>query len=597
MASVARNTHPTGQPTHGLAWQTVGVPTPRPEPSLSTPCTEPIALRRRLTAVLVTATALVLATGPGAFAGSRRPAASAGATNPNLGPANPGTPVCTINNTNLDEVTGIVATAQGIYAVEGGDTFDPNSVQVWTINPTNCQATSRNYGFDPADPQDLALGADGALWVADIGDGVGDDNQRDWVTMERVDLSSSAQAVPHRTLFPDSGKINARAVLLQQDNAPIVIANGAGKAILYRPDGPLQAGASNGLPKLTQVGEFTPAKTETPNPLGTFGKALVTGAATSPDRTRVVIRTVSDAYEFKIGADGDVVKAITKGTPVITPLPNEENGQAISYSADGKTFLTLGSVEKPVLRSYTPFVPPAPTSNATVPAAEGSDGLSFSDITNIAAAAGFVGFLAVVAGVIGIYRARRQYRERGGWSEERGTSGTNTLAPARVADVVVAIGAAEIGPTGAARTVAAARCDPIAAARVSAIRTATTARSGCRGPGPDARRCGDPPTFRVTPAAARTAGTTSTSTGANGTAASPIPNRGPAADPSTGANTKPATRCRRRPRRFPARRLAGPPPRPRPSSGGQVYGRPRQEPDDGNDAPRRGGYGHDNIDH
>ena len=181
----------------------------------------------------------------------------------------------------------------------------------------------------------------------------------------------------------------------------------------------MQAGASSGLPTLTKVGEFTPTKTGTANPLGTFGNALVTGAASAPDGTRVVIRTISDAYEFTVGSDGDVVKAITEGTPVITPLPNEENGQAISYSADGKSFLTMGSVEKPVLRSYKPHVPPAPTSIAEAPAAaEGSAGLRFADITNIAAAVGVAGFLAVVAGVIGIYRARRQFRERGEWSED-----------------------------------------------------------------------------------------------------------------------------------------------------------------------------------
>jgi len=75
----------------------------------------------------------------------------------------------------------------------------------------------------------------------------------------------------------------------------------------------------------------------------------------------VVVRTASDAYEFAVGSDGDIVKAITQGTPVITPLPGEENGQAISYSADGTQFLTLSSVAKPVLRSYKPFVPPPPT--------------------------------------------------------------------------------------------------------------------------------------------------------------------------------------------------------------------------------------------
>ncbi len=544
-------------------------------------------------AVTVTAAALLLATGPGALAGPvPAPAASAsptaGATNPNLGPATPGTTVCTVNNTNVDEVTGLVATAQGIYAVEGGDTFDPNSVQIWTIDPTTCQATSDNYGFDPADPQDLALGTDGALWVADTGDGVGDDNERDWVTLERVDLSGNAQAVPHRTQFPDSGKINALGLLLQKDNTPIVIANGSGKAILYRPDAPLQPRASSGLPTLTKVGEFTPSKTGTANPLGTFGNALVTGAASAPDGTRVVIRTVSDAYEFKVGSDGDVVKAITEGTPVITPLPNEENGQAISYSADGKSFLTLGSVEKPVLRSYTPHVPPPPTSNAAAPAAaEGSAGLRFADITNIAAVVGFAGFLAVVAGVIGIYRARRQFRERGEWSEDeegddnahigrrhgrggpersgrgerggdgRGGDGRGGDGRGRPTQPDRR-GEGERRPYGDDEPQHAQRPRP-RPGRAEVWGPANAQRDsghGPHGPGPSYV---PPPVHPQAPPPSQPQ----------------LAPPGPPSGPATGRAT---------------------PPRPRPASGGQVYGRPRSDPDGDNDA-RRGGYGRDNIDH
>ncbi len=395
-----------------LAWHTVRVPNARPP---SAPRRATAGTTRRRVIAVVGAVVVALVSGAPASAGS----ASLATDIPNLGPANPGTAVCTVNNPNLDEVTGLVASSNDIYAVEGGDTFDPSSVQIWTINPTTCQASSRNYGFDPADPQDLALGTDGALWLADTGDGIGSDNQRVRVTMERVDPASSAPAVPYRAQYPDSGKINAQAVLLQKDNTPILIANASGKAILYRPSAALQANAENGLPKLTEAGEFTPAKTGTANPLGGIGNAIVTGAATSPDRTRVVIRTASDAYEFKVGSDGDLVKAITTVTPVITPLPDEENGQAITYSADGKLFLTLSSAKNPVLRSYQPYVPPAPTGDAGTAAGNASSSkLSFSDITNIAAVVGFLGFVAVVAGIIGIYRARKRYRERGEWSDE-----------------------------------------------------------------------------------------------------------------------------------------------------------------------------------
>jgi hypothetical protein len=542
-------------------------------------------------AVVVTAAALVLLTGPGAFA-DPSPSASPGATDAKLGPATPGTAVCTVNNTNVDEVTGMVATAQGIYAVEGGNTFDPNSVQIWTINPTSCQATSKNYGFDPADPQDLALGADGALWIADTGDGVGDDNERVRVTMERVDLSGSAQAVPYRMLFPDSGKINAPAVLLQKDNAPIIVANASGKAILYRPDGPLQQGTESGLPKLTQVGEFTPAKTGTANPLGAFGNVLVTGAATSPDRTRVVIRTISDAYEFKVGADGDIVKAITEGTPAITPLPNEEDGQAISYSADGTLFLTLGSVDKPALRSYTPYVPPAPKVDVETPAAEGSGRLSFSDITNIAAAVGFAGFLAVVAGVIGIYRARRQYRERAEWSEDaedrddhggrgprdghggrdrregRGGDGRGQrpMRPDSRGDG----GRRPHGEDGPDRP---PRGLPARPGRADVWGPANQSDAGRRAHGghDDLAEHGQ-----------RQSGH----------------HQGPPQGPPYGkAQVSPPSQPPGPPPGPPPSPASGRAPRPRPTGSGQVYGRPRQEPDGGNEPPRQGGYGHDNIDH
>jgi hypothetical protein len=149
----------------------------------------------------------------------------------------------------------------------------------------------------------------------------------------------------------------------------------------------------------------------------------------------VVVRTASDAYEFAVGSDGDIVKAITQGTPVITPLPGEENGQAISYSADGTQFLTLSSVAKPVLRSYKPFVPPPPTvAQEKAGSAGGGSSISFSDITNIFAALGVLGFLTTVAGFLGIYLHRRRYRQGGGrddYGDEYGDEGPPRRRPAR----------------------------------------------------------------------------------------------------------------------------------------------------------------------
>jgi hypothetical protein len=548
--------------------------------------------------VLTTSAGALAEPAPSASAPAPAPGAGAAAPDPNLGPANPGTTVCTVDHNLLDEITGMVATAQGIYVVEGGDTFDPGSVQIWTIDPASCEATSENHGFDPADPQDLALGADGALWIADTGDGVGDENLRGRVTMERVDLSGSGPAVPYRMLYPSSGKITASAVLLQKDNIPILIANASGKAILYRPEGPPPPSSETGLPTLVQVGEFTPAKTDTANPLGNFGNAIVTGAATSPDRTKVVIRTLSDAYEFTVGADGDVLKAITDGTPVITPLPNEENGQAISYSADGKTFLTFGSVADPVLRSYTPHVPPPAAANPPAPSGGGSDRLSFSDITTIAAIVGFAGFLSVVAGVIGVYRARSRYRERGEWDEydEGGDYGRRGRGQGR--DSRDRRGPGRGQRSGRRGEGGSPQYDDDGFERVPRARPrpgrsdvwgpANQGDYGSQGgyadadhgsqqapsygrgqPAPHGQH-GPPPPVRPGPA--------------------PVPHQMPHPMPPSVPQQAPPPGSGQGPNVGRAR--------PRPASGGQVYGRPRPDQDPGHDGPRRGGgYGHDNIDH
>jgi len=321
----------------------------------------------RASSLLVGAAFVVVATlaglGPGtvALAGpTATPTAPAdgGGTNPNLGPATAGKAVCAVSSSTLDEITGMAASDKGIYAVEGGDTADPDSVILWTINAKTCAATSKNYGFNPVDPQDLAIGSDGGVWIADTGDGPeGKDNTRPRIAFEKITIGSG-QAVPYRALYPSGAKADFEAMILDKDDSPIVIASQAGKVGIYKPDKALVPQAESGLPTLKKFGDFTPQATGTATPQSAVvGNAIVTGAAKSPDGTKVVIRTFSDAYEFTVGADGDVVKAITSGTPVITPLPNEPNGRAISYSVDGKSFLTLSESPKSKLLSYTPFVP------------------------------------------------------------------------------------------------------------------------------------------------------------------------------------------------------------------------------------------------
>src|SRR5262249_5106304 len=157
-------------------------------------------------------------------------------------------------------------------------------------------------------------------------------------------------------------------------------------------------------------------RTGTDNTLGPIGQTRVSGAATSPDGKRVVLRTYSDAYEWSV-TNGDIVGTITGSTPRITPLAGEPLGEAIAYSADGGSFLTVWDVihqqsSTPIqIFSYKPAAATAAAAPKAGAPAQGLTGkgdtrdwfgkLGFQEILNIVVAIGVIGVLMVVLGIFG----------------------------------------------------------------------------------------------------------------------------------------------------------------------------------------------------
>jgi hypothetical protein len=333
-----------------------------------------------------------------------------------IGPATAGEAICTLSDAKLDAISGMVVTEAGIYAVEAGDT---SAVTIFTVNAADCTSKSTNYTFNPVDPQDLALGSDGSLWVADTGDKSDTAPSRERIALEKVTIGTT-KATPYRVLYPGGAKYHAEAMILDANDSPIIITQEGATAGVYKATTPLVPDVTSGLPELTKVGDFTPQATGTENPLAAIGNGLVTGAAKSPDGKKVVVRTASDAYEFEVGEDGDIANAIVTGTPVVTRLPNEPAGGAIAYSLDGEKFLTLSAkgaaTENPALLTYARHVPPPPAPVDTPTQPEESeqgwfDQLTFSELTRIVSAVGVVGLVLAIAGIVGIRRARRRRRE------------------------------------------------------------------------------------------------------------------------------------------------------------------------------------------
>ena len=322
--------------------------------------------------------------------------------------------VCTIRDERLDELSGMVATDGGYVLVNDGSDFAARR-KVFFLNSA-CRITRTvSYPSRPRDTEDLARGTDGTLWIADIGD-----NSGSRTTVALWKLAPGARSpVLHRLTYPD-GAHDAEAVLVTADDVPIIITKEGGTAGLYTPAAALSRSSTTPLKK---AGEVTVPLTGTSNPFSFLGRAVITGAATSPDGRHVALRTYADAFEFDV-PDSDVLKALTTGTPRPIALPDEPQGEAITYSPDGRSLLTVSESRpagtRPVILRYPlPDRPaatttPPPTSEsanpAAAPSAAASPNTADRPFNYLAYVVGAIALLAIALAFIVVARARRTRR-------------------------------------------------------------------------------------------------------------------------------------------------------------------------------------------
>ena len=367
-----------------------------------------------------------------ATAGVAAPAPSAPAPSAAAGGDARGTEVCTIKDDKLIELSGLAATATG-YVTMNDSTDVSSRARIFQLDNA-CRVTKSVAYPSPGqrDPEDLAVGKDGSIWIADIGDDPRDPKRTN-IALWKFPPDLTGKATLYRLKYPD-GAHDAEALILGPDDTPIIVTKTVGAAGIYVPAGPLTPSTStNQTVSMSKAGEFRPTKTSTSTPLGFIGQTQVTGGTSSQDRAKVVLRTYSDAYEWDV-PDGDVVKAITSGKPRITPLPDEPQGEAIAYSADGASFITVSEVAElpgnpqPKILRYAPSTgqKPAAATNATPIKKNGLswyERMSLTQATSLIAGVGVIGVLLVAAGVIGIMRTRsRTVTRKGGKDKDSGPS-------------------------------------------------------------------------------------------------------------------------------------------------------------------------------
>ncbi|WP_250034571.1 hypothetical protein [Paractinoplanes maris] len=313
--------------------------------------------------------------------------------------------VCTIRDERLDELSGLVAAGAGYVVVNDGSDFADRR-RIFFLDGS-CKVTRTvRYPSRPRDTEDLGRAADGTLWVADIGDNGG---SRTTVALWKL-APGAKTPILHRLTYPD-GAHDAEAVLVPADGNPIIVTKSGGTAGIYVAAGALRRGSTTTLRK---AGDVTVPLTGTSNPFSFLGRAVVTGGATSPDGRHVVLRTYADAFEYDV-TDGDVVGALTSGQPRAVALPDEPQGESVTYSADGRSLLTVSETSgdsagaRPVILRYPlPDRPAAAPTSAAPPSAAPTSAAPLAAPASSPAAAelqaespGF-NYIAVVAGAVAV---------------------------------------------------------------------------------------------------------------------------------------------------------------------------------------------------
>jgi hypothetical protein len=237
--------------------------------------------------------------------------------------------ICQVTDPRLPELSGLVVVGDQMVAInDGGD-----QITVYVLDMSCAVVDVRTAPVDPYDPEDMAVGPDGTVWLADTGD-----NRTDRPTVALLALHPDGSTGVYRMSYPD-GPHDAESLLLTPDGTPYVVTKEImGSSGVYRPSVPIAEGIVVPLARVATV-NFTLTGTEG-GPVGRAGQLMATGGAVSRDGTLLALRTYTDAYVWPL-SNSDVPTALA-GTPVRIALPPAPQGEGISFSADDRQLVVAG---------------------------------------------------------------------------------------------------------------------------------------------------------------------------------------------------------------------------------------------------------------
>jgi hypothetical protein len=203
----------------------------------------------------------------------------------------------------------------------------------------------------PIDWEDIAVGpgpvADRSyLYIADTG---GNAATREEVQVYRVPeprLPTNATTLTGtamlRLRYPDRPR-DAESLVVDPETGELTIitkTGGGGTVAVYRAPGNLTAGS---VTTLTKVGDLV---------LPTGSEHAVTGADLSAAGDTLAVRTYGSVLLWHREPNVPIATVLGQ-TPCRVPAPPERQGEAIGFTRDGRSYVTLGEGANPPLHQYS----------------------------------------------------------------------------------------------------------------------------------------------------------------------------------------------------------------------------------------------------
>jgi len=295
--------------------------------------------------------------------------------------AAPDTPLFRFQDPRIDESSSLVQSSSADRLYTANDSGD--AARVFTVDlQGRTRAVTSLRGVQAVDVEDAALGPDRTLYLADTGDNAA---EREAVAVLRLPEPTGGGSTPAEstTLTYEDGPHDAETLLVHPRTGQVlVVTKGLLGSGVYAAPQPLADGVLRRVASVRLASTGTPGG---PRPQA-VAQLLATGGAVSPDGRRLVVRSYTDAYVFDVPGE-DLVEAFA-GTPTVVPLPATAQGEAVTWTRDGRALLTSSEGEgapvhrvpvparvgDPPTRTPVPSPSPSPSPSLSPGAAQQQDG-------------------------------------------------------------------------------------------------------------------------------------------------------------------------------------------------------------------------------